>query len=457
MNQPTRTLDVQLFIDGERFSPCQWLILTLCFLAFAADGFDNAAIGYIAPALIRDWGVARDALGSVMSAALLGVGIGALAAGPLADRVGRKTVLVLSIACIGVWSLAAAQAHTIGVLLMFRFLTGLGLGAAMPTGITLTSEYAPERIRGVVVNSMICGFSCGMVIGGAASAWLIPHAGWKSVLIAGGVGPCLIALLVAVALPESAQFLAVRQGTHARIARILKRIAPQQQFDNCRFVASQRGEPARGAALALVLSRRYLPRTLLLWAAYFLTLVVYYLLVNWMPTLFHDAGFDASRSALVTSLFPLGGVIGTVITGWLMDRFDANRTITFAYVLAALLVFIVGRSVGSAPVFFGVLIFLCGMVLTSAATSTSAYPARVYPTQARATGVAWVLGVGRTGAVAGAFLGGELLTLGWRAADVFGLLAAPTLLAGGAVYAVSICLSHARGEEEPTTAAVKHS
>jgi sugar phosphate permease len=124
MQQPKHTVDVQDFIDSQRFSPFQWTILVLCFLVVAADGFDTAAVGFIAPSLVQDWGVARSALGPVMSAALVGLGIGALGAGPLADRFGRKTVLVLSVFFFGLWSLAAARAGSIESLTALRFMTG---------------------------------------------------------------------------------------------------------------------------------------------------------------------------------------------------------------------------------------------------------------------------------------------------------------------------------------------
>ncbi|MGE8163760.1 MFS transporter [Paraburkholderia sp. NPDC080076] len=440
MNQTARTLDVGSFIDAERFSPCQWMILVLCFLILAADGFDAAAIGFIAPSLVSEWGIERGALGSVMSAALVGLGVGALLAGPLADRFGRKAVLVLSVAFFGAWSLIGAHAHTIGALTVYRLLAGLGLGASLPNAITLMSEYAPARLRGIVVNAIVCGFSCGLVVGGVASSWLIPHAGWSSVLTAGGVGPLVLALLLFFLLPESVQFLAVHEGTHRRIARILRRIAPQQRFDNVAFVVTQtdtKSEDRRRSALALVMSRRYLSRTLLLWLAYFMGCLIYYLLTNWMPTLFRDAGFSIAYGALLTSLFPLGGMLGTLTAGWLMDRFNANRTIVFAYVLAAALVLVVGWCVGNWPSLLGTLVFLCGMVVTSAATSTSAYAATLYPTEGRATGVAWTLGVGRIGAVAGAFLGAALLGFGWRFGSVFGLLALPALAAAGALYAIA--------------------
>lgn len=454
MTTPTRPLDVQSFIDAERFSPSQWLILVLCFLVVAADGYDTAAIGFIAPALVHDWGIARSALGPVMSAALAGLGIGALAAGPCADRLGRKTVLVLSVVCFGGWSIVSAHAQSIGELTAFRFLTGLGLGAAMPNAVTLMSEYAPARIRSFVVNAMFCGFSGGLAAGGIASAWLIPHFGWQSVLTAGGVGPVVLAVALVAWLPESAQYLAARQGKHDRIARILARIAPRARFDDCTFVAAEARKETEGgaSALALVLSGRFRSRTLMLWAAYFMGLLIYYLLTNWMPTLFRDAGFGTEGGALMTALFPLGGVLGNLCAGWLMDRFNANRTIVFTYVAAAALVLVVSRTIGHAA-WLGTLTLLCGTVVTGAVTSMSAYAASLYPTRCRATGVAWMLGVGRIGGVAGAFLGALLMGWGWHFGDVFSLLAVPSLVAAGAVYLIGSRFVEA-GEQERAAGAV---
>jgi AAHS family 4-hydroxybenzoate transporter-like MFS transporter len=456
MKTPNRTLDVQSFIDAQRFSLCQWLILILCFLVVAADGYDTAAIGFIAPALVHDWSIARSALGPVMSAALAGLGVGALAAGPCADRLGRKTVLVLSVACFGAWSIVSAHAQSIGALTAFRFLTGLGLGAAMPNAVTLMSEYAPARIRGVAVNAMFCGFSCGLALGGIASAWLIPRFGWQSVLTAGGIGPILLAVALVALLPESVQFLAARRGTHDRIARILARIASRERFDDLAFVAGE-ARAERGAsasALAQVLSTGFRLRTLMLWAAYFMGLLIYYLLTNWMPTLFRDAGFSSERGALITSLFPLGGVLGNLCAGWLMDRFHPNRTIVCAYVLAGALVLVVSRTSGHAA-WLGTLVFLCGTVVTSAVTSMSAYAASLYPTRCRATGVAWMLGIGRIGGVAGAFVGAMLMGLGWRYGDIFSLLAMPALMAAGALHMIGNCRTETTEKEGPAGRALQ--
>ncbi|ACC73132.1 aromatic acid/H+ symport family MFS transporter [Paraburkholderia phymatum] len=454
MSQHTRTVDVQRFIDGERFSPFQWTILVLCFLVVAADGFDTAAVGFIAPSLVQEWGVARSALGPVMSAALVGLGIGALGAGPFADRIGRKAVLVLSVFFFGVWSLAAAHATSIESLTVLRFMTGLGLGAAMPNAVTLMSEYAPSRIRAVAVNAMFCGFSCGLAIGGVASAWLIPHFGWQSVLVAGGIGPVALTIVLVVLLPESAQFMVTRQRGDARIARVLSRIAKGTHLEACRFVSAEGVAEHRGSALRVVLSTRFRFGTLMLWLAYFMGLLIYYLLTNWLPTLFKDTGFSGQNAALMTSLFPLGGILGNLSVGWLMDRFKANRVIACTYVVAALLVMLVGRGIGH-QIWLGTLIFLTGTVITSAVTSMSALAASFYPTQGRATGVAWMLGVGRIGGVAGALVGAALMGLGWQFGSVFSMLAVPALVAAFGVFAVARHPGTSRIEEGKLTPAVE--
>jgi AAHS family 4-hydroxybenzoate transporter-like MFS transporter len=466
MKSPDRSVDVQAFIDEQRFSPFQWTILVLCFLVVAADGFDTAAVGFIAPSLVQQWGIARSSLGPVMSAALVGLGIGALAAGPFADRIGRKKVLVLSVFFFGIWSLAAARATSIESLTLLRFFTGLGLGAAMPNAVTLMSEYAPARIRAVAVNAMFCGFSCGLAIGGLASAWLIPHLGWPSVLVAGGVGPLALTVLLILLLPESVQFLAVRKTADQRIARILQRIAPNLSLDGCRFVARDdraghatdaREHSAAGTrtqwALAVVLSSRYRFGTLMLWLAYFMGLLIYYLLTSWLPTLFKDTGFSGEKAALMTSLFPLGGVLGNLCVGWIMDRFVGHRVVALTYMLVGVLVLLVGQGVGH-QLWLGTLIFLTGTVATSAVTSMSALAASFYPTRARATGVAWMLGVGRIGGVAGALVGAALMGLGWQFGAVFSLLCVPAVIAACGVYLMMRRVPEDESSSESAVAAI---
>ena len=173
------------------------------------DGFDTQAIGYVAPALAKEWGLTKGALGPVFSAGLFGLMIGALLFGPLADRIGRKRIIILSTLAFGVCALATAFVHDVNTLLAIRFLTGLGLGGAMPNAIAMTSEFNPRRRRATMVMIMFCGFSVGAALGGLLAAALIPHFGWRSVFVVGGVAPLLLVPILALRLPESVRFLAL--------------------------------------------------------------------------------------------------------------------------------------------------------------------------------------------------------------------------------------------------------
>ncbi|WP_290874394.1 MFS transporter [Aquabacterium sp.] len=425
------TLDVPDFIDRQPLSAYQWLILVLCFLIVAADGFDTAAIGYIAPSLVKEWGVAKSALGPVLSAALFGLAVGAITAGPLADKFGRKKVLLASVFFFGVASLLTATAETIEVLTALRFLTGLGLGAAMPNAVTLMSEFAPARRRAVIVNTMFCGFPLGASAGGFLASWLIPHSGWHAVLIAGGVVPLLLCVALLVLLPESVRYLVVSGQGADKVRAVLRRIAPQEAATLAgvtHFTVAEHKPVSKQSAVGVVLSKPYVVGSTMLWLTYFMGLVIFYLLTSWMPILVKDAGFTIEQAALLTALFPLGGGIGTIFSGWLMDKLNPHKVIAVGYALTALLIYAVGQNTGSV-IGLGALIFLAGTAMNGAQSSMPSLAAAFYPTQGRATGVAWMLGIGRFGGIAGALLGAELMRQKLGFDQIFTLLTLPALVA----------------------------
>jgi AAHS family 4-hydroxybenzoate transporter-like MFS transporter len=403
-------IDVQGFLNAHPFSPYQWLIFALCFTIVLLDGFDTAAIGFIAPSLVREWGVARPALAPVLSAALLGLAAGALLAGPLADRIGRKFVLAGSVLLFGAACLWSSFSTSLLELTVLRFITGLGLGAAMPNAVTLMSEYCPDKRRATLTNAMFCGFPLGAALGGFVAAWMIPQWGWRSVLVAGGAVPLLLAVLIVLLLPESVRFLVARGASPDRIRAALARISPTA-LDARQFVLTEPAQVDAAAApaksgIALVLSPPFLVGTVMLWLTYFMGLVIFYALINWMPLLLKDAGFPPQTAALVAALFPLGG-IGAVLFGWMMDRYAPNLVIAFGFGATALCVFAIGQ-VPRDVVFLGSVIFLAGIVMNTAQSSLPALAASYYPTRGRATGVAWMMGIGRFGGIAGSFLVAEL-------------------------------------------------
>lgn len=444
MNNTTR-IDIQHFINDSPFARYQWLILALCFITVAIDGFDTAIIAFIASDLVQEWGVQKSDLGPVMSAALVGLAAGALTAGPLADRIGRKKVLVLSIVVFGAFSLLTAFATSLNSLALLRFLTGLGLGAAMPNAATLMSEYAPERRRALLVNLMFVGFPIGSSMGGFISAWLIPHFGWQSVLILGGIMPLALAVVLVFLLPESARFLVVHNKPQPQIAAILRRIAPLP--DNPLFVLHETGQSEAKSAIGVIFSPRYVVGTVMLCLTYFMGLLIFYMLTSWLPLLIRETGASLREASVITALFPLGGGIGVLIIGALMDRLNANKVVAIGYLLTGVFVCLVGFATSSL-ILMGIAVFIAGTIMNGAQSSMPALAAGFYPTHGRATGVAWMLGIGRFGGILGAFSGALLLQYQLSFRTIFMLLAIPAVLSALALmikYRASLRPPH----EEP--------
>lgn len=432
MNNPQTAvgncLDVQSFINGQPLSRYQWRVVILCFLIVFLDGLDTAAMGFIAPALSQEWGIDRASLGPVMSAALIGMVFGALGSGPLADRFGRKGVLVGAVLVFGGFSLASAYASNVDQLLVLRLLTGLGLGAGMPNATTLLSEYTPERLKSLLVTSMFCGFNLGMAGGGFISAKLIPAYGWHSLLVIGGVLPLLLALVLMAWLPESARFLVVRNRGNDRVRKTLAPIAPGVVAQAASFSVPEQKVVAARNVFAVIFSGSYGLGTVLLWLTYFMGLVIVYLLTSWLPTLMRDSGASLEQAAFIGALFQFGGVLSAVAVGWAMDRFDPHKVIGIFYLLAGVFAYAVGQSLGNITL-LATLVLIAGMCVNGAQSAMPSLAARFYPTQGRATGVSWMLGIGRFGAILGAWSGATLLGLGWNFEQVLTALLVPAALA----------------------------
>ncbi|RZI60847.1 MAG: MFS transporter [Rubrivivax sp.] len=425
------TVDVRAFIDGRGMSSRQWLTLALCFLVVAADGMDVAIMGFLAPSILQEWGISKAAFGMVMSAAPIGLVFGALFAGPASDRVGRKKVLVVSVLVFAVFTLLASRAQGLTELVVLRFLTGIGLGAAMPNTTTLLSEYVPERSRSLMVTLMFTGFNLGSALVGFVAAGMIPHWGWRSVLAVGGALPLVLVPLLMAWLPESCRFMAVRGVPGARIAATLGRVCGVRFAPHTQFV-SKEPEVAARTPVRLLFSAGYGRQTLALWTTYFMGLLVIYLLTGWLPTLFKEQGLSISQAAMVTAMFQIGGTAGGVVVGWLMDRMGPTRVISIAYAGGALSVLLLA-AMGAGVNGLGLLSALVGFCMSGAQTGLNAYAPSCYPTMARATGVSWMLGVGRFGSILGSMIGGVLLGLGWSFAGILALLAVPAVLAAVAV------------------------
>ncbi|WP_390899997.1 MFS transporter [Serratia proteamaculans] len=425
-------IDVRTLINDRPLCGYQKLIILLGFIVVALDGFDITLMGFIAPELKSEWSVSNQQLGMVMSAALVGLTLGALLSGPLADWLGRKVIIINSVFFFGVWTLVTAFSHTIDQMIFFRFMTGLGLGAAMPNVGTLISEYAPEKKRSFIITVVFCGFTFGAALGGFAASWFIPQMGWHALLLLGGILPLLSVPLLIAKLPESVRFLVTKRASKQRIGKIVEKLAPGSTDANTHYTLPPRVAPGKGS-MQIVISRQYRFGSLMLWLGYFMALFLVYLLGSWLPTLVKGIGMSVAQAAVITALYQAGGTFGSLFAGWLMDRVNPHRALGVIYLLGAAFTLSIGLASHSS-LMLGVLALACGFCLNGANTGMNALSAHYYPTEARATGSSWMHGVGRIGAILSAFAGAEMLALGWGFDRIFTLIAIPALITACAIF-----------------------
>jgi MFS transporter, AAHS family, 4-hydroxybenzoate transporter len=427
-------IDVAELIDQQPVGGFQIGLLATCAAVLTLDGFDTTSIGFVAPSLAKEWGLTKGALGPVFSAGLFGLMIGALVFGPLADRIGRKKIIILSTLAFGIGALATAFVRDVNTLLAIRFLTGLGLGGAMPNAIAMTSEFSPHRRRATMVMIMFCGFSAGAALGGLLAAALVPQFGWRSVFVVGGVAPLLLVPILALLLPESVRFLALTGRANARVAQLLTFINPKATFAPAtQFVVHEPGL-AGFPVLHLFRDGRTLV-TLLLWVVFFMSLLDLYFLTNWLPTVLNDLGASLSEAAAIGSMLQVGGVVGTLALGSVIDRFSF-RALALVYFIAVFAVGAIGQ-LSHSVVFVTMAIFAAGFCMVGGQIAANALAAGFYPTSVRATGVGWALGIGRVGSIVGPIVGGMLLTLKWSTASVFVAAAIVALCAALAAFFLS--------------------
>jgi len=424
-------------LDRGKLSGFQLGAMLVCFVVVALDGFDTQSIAFVAPALRQAWAVSPEMFGPLFGAGLLGTLVGSIALGSLADRLGRKPMLLVSSALFGVMTLACATADSIEQLGLFRFIAGLGLGGAIPNVLAVVSEYAPRRMRSTAIVVTFAGFPIGAMLGGMGSARLIPLFGWEAVFVVGGALPLLMLPLVAAFVPESARFLAARPERRARLNRILRKVEPgldEQLAAAIRVPANTHSSVPVGDLFRQGRARW----TLLLWALTFTTLLLAYFLVNWIPLLLADTGMDHHEAIMGVVVLNLGGIIGSVLIGRISDRKGPFLALATAFLVGAVFVALVGLLIDSPVNTLLSLIFVVGFCVFGAQLNLSAISAIYYPVYMRSTGIGWNMGIGRFGSVVGPTVGGALIAFGFSRGQMFLSAAIPAVIAGLIVIAMRL-------------------
>ncbi len=430
-----RAFSVNEIIDQQPLSRFQIATISLCGLVLLLDGFDTQCIGFLAPPISEALGIPLRRFGPVFSSALLGLMIAAMAMGPVADRWGRKWPVVFSTLTFAVFALLTARAVSLRELIVLRFLTGLGLGGAMPNVVALTSEYSPKRLQAVFVGALFCGMPLGALVGGLASSVMIPRWGWRSVFYLGGILPLVIALLLTEALPESVRFLRERGKSPGAIFQIMREISPGLRAAELDLSPVAPPKPT-GTPVRRLFTENRAAGPVLLWIPFFMNLLGLYFIVSWLPGLLRQSGMPISAGVAAVSIFSLGGIVGAGSEGRVMDWYGSYGTLLAQFAISALLIGSLAFLARSFAIMMAVT-FVLGVAIQGAQAGLNALAASFYPTTVRSTGVGWALGVGRIGSIVGPAIGGMLLSMGWTPQRIFFAGTIPAICASISILASS--------------------
>jgi AAHS family 4-hydroxybenzoate transporter-like MFS transporter len=429
-------IDIAELIERNKIGGRQILLLLLCLIVVCFDGFNAQVTGYAAPALVKALHVERAALGPIASAGLFGLMLGALLLGTLGDKVGRRTIIIASAATFGLFSTLTAFAHDVTLLTVLRFVTGIGLGGAMPASIALVSEYSPLRMKGTMVTITVCGFAIGPAVGGFCAPGLLHMGGWQALFLAGGIIPLLLVPLLALLLPESTRNLLARGASPDKIAANLRRVLPASAVPTgVTFTDAQGNLPK--APVAEIFRDGRLLGTICIWIAIFMNLVGINLQTNWLPLMLGDFGYSPTAALKVTAMFHVGGSIGGLVLSRVLDRFDFTKAVPVVMLLAAVAVAAIGMVGTEKAVLMGT-IFLAGLFVVGVQSVLNALSGMFYPANIRSTGAGWALGMGRLGAAVGPMIGSALGGLGLATRNLFYIEAIPFVIGAAAIYLVHL-------------------
>jgi AAHS family 4-hydroxybenzoate transporter-like MFS transporter len=453
MTQPAaRTINVGEVLENSRIGPLHIRVFVLCMISLIMDGFDVQMMGYVGPALIRDWEIAGSRLGPVFAAANFGVLIGALSLSMLADKIGRRPVLVGATLAFSAMTLITAYAQTMEQLLWLRFLGGIPMGCIIPNATALVGEFSPKGRKVTLIMCITVGFTGGAMLAGAVSLWLIPAFGWRSMFFFGGGIPLVIGLLMAWGLPESLQFLAVKKTRLDQLARWLRQLDPRIAIDSAtRFVANE--ESRGGVPIVHLFHEGRGPTTILLWIVNFTNILILYSLSNWLPTIVTGMGYTLQTANLIATVMQAGGLIGTFGLAWIIARWGFLPTLATTFALATVSIALIGQP-GLTLVVLGVIVFVAGWCIVGGQPAINALSASFYPTYLRSTGVGAGLGVGRTGAIIGPYLGGVLLAQQWTPQQLFWVAAVPALVSTAVILTLRLVMR--MPAPSPSAAPVAH-
>ena len=421
----TASLSIPGLIDQERMCAFQWRVLILCFLIALFDGFDTQAMAFTGPAILAAFKLQSTELAPILTTGIVGMTVGAMLLGPVGDRIGRRPAAMIGTAVFGIATLLTAGATATWHILVLRFIAGLGMGGCTPIVLALAAEYTPARLRGMVITGVLLGLPAGAMLGGLLASRMLPVIGWEGIFVVGGVAPLALLLALAVLLPESLQFKAMRGSAAGQdyVARILGRIVSRPLPAGARFSVPEEAR-ARGSVKALF-SAGYARKTLAIWTVYLLNWVAWFMLLSWLPTVLKTAGLPADQAPMGTFTVNLVFIICAIPLSYLMPRVPTRSLLIAMFALGIAVALGLGYA-GTDWTLVFILVGAAGLGVGGQQLALNYLIIGAYPTALRATATGWSIGIGRAGAIIGSAIGGSFLA--WLGPSGFFMVLAVPLL-----------------------------
>ena len=401
------TVNVQKIIDESKFNGYHGMILFWCFLILVLDGYDLAVVGAALPLIMKEMGVTSTTAGFMASSALVGMMIGAMFFGTLADKLGRPRMLVICIALFSVFTAAAGLTRDPVTFSVTRLLAGLGIGGVMPIVAAQMGEYAPASIRARMVTLVFAGYAVGGILVALTGKQLIADFGWQSVFYVAGL-PVLLIPLILKTMPESVPYL-IRHRRDADLRKVIAKIVPGHTVPpGARFIVSANLGANSAPVLELFQDRRGFS-TVMIWIAFFFGLFMVYALSSWLTKLLALSGYSLGSALNFILVFNIGAIAGAIAGAWLGDRFNIKYVLVSLYGVGAASLTLMGFVKSSELLF--VVVFIVGATTLGTQMVAYAYAAAFYPAAIRSTGVGFASGVGRAGGILAPIMIGALVAM----------------------------------------------
>ena len=429
---------VEQVIEQAKFNKYHGVLLFWCAMIMVFDGYDLTVYGAVVPVIMEEWSLTAVEAGMMGSYALVGMMFGALLFGTIADKIGRKKVILICISIFSLFMLLAGLANGPELFGLCRFITGLGLGGVMPNVIALISDYSPKGTRSRMIATIMAGFSIGGVLAATLSILIIPNFGWQSVFFFGAM-PLLFLPILARSLPDAMGSMMARKD-YKRVKEVLIRVNPlYKPTENEQFIMNDPNQ-LTSPVKSLFAERRTFS-TIMFWVAYFMSLLMIYGLNTWLPKFMNEAGFPLGSSLSFLLTLNVGATVGAIIMGWVADKWGVKKSLIMFYCVAAIAITSLGFATNMVLLY--VVVAIAGATTIGSQNLANSYISQYYPSTVRSTGLGWALGIGRIGGIVGPTIGGILLASSLSIQFNFMIFAIP-----GVIAALAIFLTNRKSKKE---------